>query len=135
MRSYFVSIILTASEFKNRTITEFPLWCNGLKIQLWWLRLLQRHRFDPGPSTVGQSIQHCYSHGSYSVPGLGSFISCLDIKGKKNNDYRIIKEYIEAVYVNVLRQLLRNRKTEGIIFMKFTKWFTHFNIYHVIILY
>ena len=31
---------------------EFLLWCNGLKIQLQGLRLLQRHEFNTWPGTV-----------------------------------------------------------------------------------
>ena len=32
---------------------EFLLWHCGLRIQLQWLRLLWKHRFDPWPSAVG----------------------------------------------------------------------------------
>ena len=32
---------------KAKKFLEFLLWCSGLRIQLQWLRLLQRCRFDP----------------------------------------------------------------------------------------
>ena len=42
---------------------EFPLWHSGLRIQLWQLRLLWRHGFDPQPEqwVKGSSIGHSCS--------------------------------------------------------------------------
>ena len=59
---------------KIRLSLEFPLCCSGLRIQLQWLGLLQRHIFNPGPSTVGLRIQRCHGCSSDSVPGLGTSI-------------------------------------------------------------
>ena len=39
-------------DFKNH-ISEFPLWCSGLRIWLQWIRSLQRYGFNPWPGTEG----------------------------------------------------------------------------------
>ena len=44
---------LQYGKFKNGE--ELPLWCSGLRIQLQWIRLLQKHGFDPRPSALGYS--------------------------------------------------------------------------------
>ena len=54
---------------------SFPQWHSGLRISLQWLRLLQRHRFDPWPDAVDEGIGDVgLSCNSVSVTGLGNSI-------------------------------------------------------------
>ena len=50
-------------ERKKLTFKEFLLWHNGLRIQLQWLRSLQRHEFNPQPGKMGYIIQHYHNCG------------------------------------------------------------------------
>ena len=56
----------------KKMILEFLLWHSGLRIQLQWLGLLWRCRFNPQPSTTGYRMWHCHSCGTGCSCGLDS---------------------------------------------------------------
>ena len=50
---FSLSGIMKQKAFNNFEVREFPLWHSGLRIQLRWLRSLQRCGLDPQPDAVG----------------------------------------------------------------------------------
>ena len=95
----------------------------SLRIRLQWLRLFQRHRFNPWAGAVGKKIWCCYSTGhscgSDSVPSLGASF-CLRCRKKKKekeggreegrkksrqaeeSEGFILRQYIPQRYIRIL---------------------------------
>ena len=79
---------------QEKGFKEFPLSCNGLRIQWQLLKLLWRHQFHLLPlGTVGYRIQHCcscrvgHSCGWNSIHGLGTSYA-MDAATKKRKRER-----------------------------------------------